>query len=230
MIRRSIIPVKLVSNIFISSPYLIYMYPLTFDIFLMTGVNECASNPCQNGGFCEDGDRGYTCSCADGFLGANCQAGMCSKLLLIGNSLFEILYQLVVYIMLSINVYYWCHFVPHLGSPASSPATLGNAQCEYVYRRPHHTFAIAALSIFVQSLLHFLLLFYISAYFPFLMKHTRLLYCNNISKLKVVCFHCILIPQGSTGSSTFLVSTESWYFSHYYPRNFSFKFTILWQL
>ena len=32
--------------------------------------------------------------------------------------------------------------------------------------------------------------------------------------LKVVCSHCILIPQGSTGSSTF-VSNESPYISHY---------------
>ena len=31
----------------------------------------------------------------------------------------------------------------------------------------------------------------------------------------MVCSHCILIPQGSTGSSTFLASNESPYFSHY---------------
>ena len=33
--------------------------------------------------------------------------------------------------------------------------------------------------------------------------------------IKLVYSHCILIPQGSTGSSTFLVSNESPYFSHY---------------
>ena len=33
--------------------------------------------------------------------------------------------------------------------------------------------------------------------------------------IKSVCSHCILIPQGSTGSITFLVSNESPYFCHY---------------
>ena len=42
-------------------------------------------------------------------------------------------------------------------------------------------------------------------------------YQNNV-KAKVVCSHCILIPQGPTGSSTFLVSNESPYISHYNPK------------
>ena len=29
--------------------------------------DECASNPCQNGGFCEDGFNKYICRCVDGF-------------------------------------------------------------------------------------------------------------------------------------------------------------------
>ena len=43
----------------------------------------------------------------------------------------------------------------------------------------------------------------------------------------MVCSHCILIPQGSTGNSTFLVSNGSPYFSHYNPQNLSFEFTII---
>jgi len=34
-----------------------------------TDVNECASNPCQQGGTCEDELNGFTCSCLPGFIG-----------------------------------------------------------------------------------------------------------------------------------------------------------------
>ena len=33
--------------------------------------------PCQNGGICalnEDNESGYTCKCADGYTGVNCQS------------------------------------------------------------------------------------------------------------------------------------------------------------
>ena len=32
--------------------------------FLQENINECASNPCQNGAPCVDGVNGYTCTCA----------------------------------------------------------------------------------------------------------------------------------------------------------------------
>ena len=38
-------------------------------------MNECSSAPCQNGGSCEDEEDGYTCECADGWTGAECQFG-----------------------------------------------------------------------------------------------------------------------------------------------------------
>lgn len=40
---------------------------------LLIDINECASNPCQNGGNCTDGIAKYTCTCANGFTGNNCQ-------------------------------------------------------------------------------------------------------------------------------------------------------------
>ena len=35
-------------------------------------INECASNPCQNGGECNDLVNGYNCTCADGYDGPDC--------------------------------------------------------------------------------------------------------------------------------------------------------------
>ncbi|KAF4095682.1 cubilin isoform X1 [Onychostoma macrolepis] len=36
-------------------------------------VNECSSNPCQNGGTCTDGINGYTCTCTSQWTGPQCQ-------------------------------------------------------------------------------------------------------------------------------------------------------------
>ncbi|XP_063431364.1 transmembrane cell adhesion receptor mua-3-like [Mytilus trossulus] len=38
-----------------------------------TDINECASNPCANGGSCTDHVNRYTCSCVPGYIGSNCQ-------------------------------------------------------------------------------------------------------------------------------------------------------------
>ena len=38
-----------------------------------TNVNECASNPCQNGGSCMDRVNGYQCQCSDSYTGSNCE-------------------------------------------------------------------------------------------------------------------------------------------------------------
>ncbi|XP_035660177.1 uncharacterized protein LOC118404903 [Branchiostoma floridae] len=37
------------------------------------GRDECASNPCQNGGACVDGDYSYQCTCQQDFVGKNCE-------------------------------------------------------------------------------------------------------------------------------------------------------------
>ena len=46
--------------------------PLQFG-FIET--NECASNPCQNGGTCWDGLNHYSCNCLPGFEGTDCETG-----------------------------------------------------------------------------------------------------------------------------------------------------------
>eukprot|EP00057_Strongylocentrotus_purpuratus_P026774 XP_011681248.1 PREDICTED: cubilin-like [Strongylocentrotus purpuratus] len=39
-------------------------------------INECLSNPCQNGGTCSDIDGGFQCFCPEGFKGDYCQTGI----------------------------------------------------------------------------------------------------------------------------------------------------------
>ncbi|CAF0703504.1 unnamed protein product [Brachionus calyciflorus] len=36
-------------------------------------INECVSNPCQNGGICENAVNSYKCTCPLGFTGTNCE-------------------------------------------------------------------------------------------------------------------------------------------------------------
>uniref|UniRef100_A0A8C8BEW9 Cubilin n=1 Tax=Otus sunia TaxID=257818 RepID=A0A8C8BEW9_9STRI len=36
-------------------------------------IDECISNPCQNGGSCTDGVNGYSCECTDAWTGPQCQ-------------------------------------------------------------------------------------------------------------------------------------------------------------
>ena len=38
-----------------------------------TDTDECASNPCQNGGRCTDAVNGYTCTCLSGYEGDQCE-------------------------------------------------------------------------------------------------------------------------------------------------------------
>ena len=37
-------------------------------------INECESQPCQNGGRCDDDDNRFTCTCQDGYTGDNCES------------------------------------------------------------------------------------------------------------------------------------------------------------
>ena len=45
-----------------------------------TNVNECASNPCQNGGSCSDRVNSYMCQCPDTHTGSNCEVETSRKL------------------------------------------------------------------------------------------------------------------------------------------------------
>lgn len=36
-------------------------------------LDECLSNPCQNGGSCDDRNNGYVCSCPSGYAGIDCE-------------------------------------------------------------------------------------------------------------------------------------------------------------
>ena len=38
-------------------------------------LNECLSDPCENGGTCEDGINVHTCVCAPGYKGTQCEIG-----------------------------------------------------------------------------------------------------------------------------------------------------------
>ena len=39
-------------------------------------INDCESNPCENGGTCSDAVNGFTCECFPGYTDKNCQTGV----------------------------------------------------------------------------------------------------------------------------------------------------------
>jgi len=49
------------------------MFKNVYLVVLCVDIDECASSPCQNGGTCADGINSYTCTCAGGYDGAQCQ-------------------------------------------------------------------------------------------------------------------------------------------------------------
>ena len=47
----------------------------TFDniVFVLIDIDECATDPCQNGGTCIGLVNDYTCNCVTGYEGKDCQ-------------------------------------------------------------------------------------------------------------------------------------------------------------
>ena len=43
------------------------------NIFTSIDINNCETNPCQNGGTCTDGINDYSCKCTTGWEGDNCE-------------------------------------------------------------------------------------------------------------------------------------------------------------
>jgi len=43
--------------------------------YSFTDIDECASNPCQNGATCNNLQNQYTCTCAGGWQGTHCELG-----------------------------------------------------------------------------------------------------------------------------------------------------------
>ncbi len=41
----------------------------------ISDINDCSPMPCQNSATCHDGVNSYTCSCATGWTGVNCESG-----------------------------------------------------------------------------------------------------------------------------------------------------------
>ena len=50
-------------------------------VVFFSDVNECLRNPCQNGGKCTNSKGSYSCSCAAGYEGKNCDKGKACSLL-----------------------------------------------------------------------------------------------------------------------------------------------------
>ena len=89
------------------------MILLTF--FFLLDINECSSDPCENGGTCTDEVDGYVCDCEPGFTGTKCQTGIEIVLHLVTKNLdaveqikgFKNRFQMHLPKMLTILQYYY---------------------------------------------------------------------------------------------------------------------------
>ena len=53
----------------------VYIYIYIYNIIFILDIDNCSPNPCENGGSCTDEVAGYSCSCAAGYTGTNCETG-----------------------------------------------------------------------------------------------------------------------------------------------------------
>ena len=45
-------------------------------IVVFTDINECVSNPCENGATCNNEVNAFSCVCAEGYTGVSCATGL----------------------------------------------------------------------------------------------------------------------------------------------------------
>ena len=57
----------------------ILILQIIFDLHVFVDVDECASDPCTEGGRCVDERNGYYCECKEGYTGKFCQRRECNK-------------------------------------------------------------------------------------------------------------------------------------------------------
>ena len=60
----------------------IFVITCSFISFSLLGIDECASEPCQNNGTCVDRVGMYTCNCTSGYTGDRCETSESIMLLL----------------------------------------------------------------------------------------------------------------------------------------------------
>jgi len=64
-------------KVYLLNNIVMYFYVHFSSVGNYTGVDECASNPCQNGGVCIDALNGYTCTnCPTMYGGIHCEFGI----------------------------------------------------------------------------------------------------------------------------------------------------------
>lgn len=52
---------------------MVALFPMLY--LFHADIDDCADEPCLNGGTCNDGVNDYTCICVDGYTGHNCSVG-----------------------------------------------------------------------------------------------------------------------------------------------------------
>lgn len=63
-------------TVFVSSESSTVALRPALEVCFTTRTDFCASNPCANGGACQNGESGYTCACPPGFSGARCETNI----------------------------------------------------------------------------------------------------------------------------------------------------------